>query len=387
MESIYYVMAWACHRKCKHCYEDRFRPYVRGELESVVQEAERNFPRIVANFPERFTYRDLDDPQSDGAFPEKTGRVILSGGESLIDPVRERVTYKVIEGLRARYEAQGGVKIVVQTTGDILTDAIVDDLLQRGVWMISVASVDDFHVGLEGPEKQNAFMAKLSALFERHGMRRSGLSATTRNWHEEAGPVYSFFGATPDSWIGKLWPRGRAWQNNLSQATLADNFCNRWSGGLNFLRHQFNGSEVSVEPDGAVYPCCIKTKLPIGSLLEDNLIEILDSLVGVPAYEAITMGHPERMGVAYGWDEEEFLAQSHTRTPNGAPYANLCIGCDRFHERVLGPVLDQARERRRRAKAPAGEASALSNDGQAEARPTSNDAAPLEVTAMVPQAD
>ena len=33
MESIYYVMSWACHRKCVHCYEDRFRPYVRGELE------------------------------------------------------------------------------------------------------------------------------------------------------------------------------------------------------------------------------------------------------------------------------------------------------------------------------------------------------------------
>ena len=47
MESIYYVMAWACHRKCRHCYEDRFRPYVRGELEGVVQEAERNYPRIV----------------------------------------------------------------------------------------------------------------------------------------------------------------------------------------------------------------------------------------------------------------------------------------------------------------------------------------------------
>lgn len=350
MESIYYVMAWACHRKCKHCYEDRFRPYVRGELEAVVQEAERNFPRILANLPERLTYRDLDDPQPDGTFPEKTGRVILSGGESLLDPVRERVTYKVVEGLRAKYAAQGGVKVVVQTTGDILTDTIVDDLLQRGVWMISVASVDDFHVGLEGPAKQQAFMDKLTALFERHGMRRSGLSATTRNWHEEPGPVYSFFGATPDSWIGKLWPRGRAWQNNLSQATIADNFCNRWSGGLNFLRHQFNGSEVSIEPDGAVYPCCIKTKLPIGSLLEDDLIDILESLVGVPAYEAITMGHPERMGLAYGWDEEEFLAQSRTRTPNGTPYQNLCIGCDRFHEKLLGPVLEAARARRRAAK-------------------------------------
>jgi hypothetical protein len=347
MESIYYVMAWACHRKCRHCYEDRFRPYIRGELEAVVQEAERNYPQIVANFPERFTYRDLDDPHADGTFTEKTGRIILSGGESLLDPVRERVTYKVLEQLRDKYAAQGGIKVVVQTTGDLLTDAIVDDLLQRGVWMISVASVDDFHVGLEGPAKQQAFMDKLTALFERRGMRRSGLSATTRNWHEEAGPVYSFFGATPDSWIGKLWPRGRAWQNELSKATMADNFCNRWSGGLNFLRHQYSGSEVSVEPDGAVYPCCVKTRRPVGSLLEDNLIDILDSLVGVPAYEAITMGHPERMGLAAGWSEETFLARSLGTTPKGAPYQNLCIGCDRFHEEVLGPVLEAARARRR----------------------------------------
>jgi hypothetical protein len=354
MESIYYVMAWACHRKCRHCYEDRFRPYVRDKLEAVVQEAERNFPRIVAHFPARLTYRDLDDPQPDGTFPEKKGRVILSGGESLLDPVRERVTYPVIEMLRDRYAAQGSVKIVVQTTGDILTDAIVDDLLERGVWMISVASVDDFHVGLEGPERQQAFVAKLSALFDRHGMKASGSSATTRNWHEEAGPVYSFFGATPDSWIGKLWPRGRAWQNSLSRATLADNFCNRWSGGLNFLRHRYNGSEVSVEPDGQVYPCCVKTKLPIGSLLDEDLIDILDSLVGVPAYEAITMGHPERMGLAHGWSEETFIARSRTTTPDGAPFQNLCIGCDRFHEQVLGPVLAAARERRMAAKGIAG---------------------------------
>ena len=319
MESIYYVMAWACHRKCRHCYEDRFRPYVRGALETVVAEAERNFARIVDHFPARMTYRDLDDPRPDGTFPEKTGRIILSGGESLLDAVRRRVTYPVIDRLNAKYASQGGVKIVVQTTGDILTDATVADLMDRGVWMISVASVDDFHVGLEGPERQKRFVDKLSAMFERHGLKRSGLSAATRNWHEEDGPLYSFFGATPDAWIGKLWPRGRAWQNGLSTATLADNFCNRWSGGLNFLRHAYNGSEVSVEPDGAVYPCCIKTKLPIGSLLEDDLIAILDSLAGVPAYEAISMGHPERMGIAHGWSEAEFVERSVTTTPQGAP--------------------------------------------------------------------
>jgi hypothetical protein len=353
MESIYYVMAWACHRRCRHCYEERFRPYARGDLEAVVAEAERNFPRIIANFPERMTYRERDAPSAGAAAPETTGRIVLSGGESLHGAVRERVTYRVIEALHAKYRAAGGVRIVVQTTGDLVTDAIVDELLARGVWMISVAGVDDFHVGLEGADRQRRFVERLTALFERHGMRASGSAAPARDAHDEAGPRFGFFGATPDAWIGKLWPRGRAWTNGLSSATLADNFCNRWSGGMHFLRHRERGSEVSIEPDGSVYPCCVKTKLPIGNLLDDNLIDILDSLAGVAAYEAIDAGRPERMGIAHGWDEATFVARSLAITPQGRPYRNLCVGCDRFHEQVLGPVLEAARLRRRDARAAA----------------------------------
>jgi hypothetical protein len=99
-----------------------------------------------------------------------------------------------------------------------------------------------------------------------------------------------------------------------------------------------------------VYPCCIKTKFPIGNLVDESLLDILDSLTGVPAYEAITMGHPERMGLAHGWSEAKFIAASRTTTPSGKPYQNLCIGCDRFHEHVLGPVLDEALRRRRAAR-------------------------------------
>ena len=282
MESIYYVMCFACHRRCKHCYEDRFRPYVRDKLAAVVAEAEANYARIIDHFPDRMTYLDLADPAEDGTLPEKTGRVILSGGEALLDPLRAEVTYKVVERLTAKYARRGGVKIVVQTTGDLLDERIVTDLLERGVYMISVAGVDDYHVGMEGPEKQRRFMDDLTRLFEAAGMKRSGLLHTRRQWHEEEGPLFSFFGATDDSWIGKLWPRGRAWTNSLSRATLADNFCDRWSGGLNFLRHRYSGSEVSVEPTGDVYPCCIKTRRPIGNLVDEPLIESLDSRSGSP---------------------------------------------------------------------------------------------------------
>jgi hypothetical protein len=347
MESIYYVMSWACHRRCKHCYEERFRPYVRDELEGVVREAEANFPRIIANLPPRMTYLDRDALLPGGRFAEKRGRIILSGGESLLDPVRERVTYKVIAGLRDKYRDVGGVNIIVQTTGDLLDDAILADLRALGVWMISVAGVDDFHVGMEGPEKQKAFVDKTSALLERHGFAHAGIAPQNRSWLEEPGPLYSFFGATPDSWIGKLWPRGRAWNNGLSTATAGDNFCNRWSGGLKFLDHQYGGSEVSIEPTGDVYPCCVKSKLPIGNLTEEGLLEILESLRGDPAYEAINRGDPETMGLADGWSVETFRAKSVTRTPTGARYENSCIGCDRFHEEVLAPRIAATREARR----------------------------------------
>src|SRR5215469_4900124 len=193
MESIYYVMCFACHRRCRHCYEHRFRPYVRSELAAVVAEAKANHPRIIEHFPDRMTYLDLANPGEDGTLEEKTGRVILSGGEALLDPLRAEVTYKVVERLAAKYAGRGGVKIVLQTTGDLLDERIIGDLLERGVYLISVAGVDDYHVGMEGPEKQRRFMDDLTRLFEGAGMKRSSPAHTNRQWHEEEGPLFNFF--------------------------------------------------------------------------------------------------------------------------------------------------------------------------------------------------
>lgn len=345
MESIYWSITWACHRKCVHCYEDRFRPYVRKALDDVVEQTKQNWPRVVENLPLRMSYLDLEQPLPGSGWQERRGRIILSGGEVLIEPVRETALYPLLEALRDRYADRGGVNVVVQTTGDLLTEKIIHELLARGVWMISVAGMDDFHVGMEGT-KRDPLQARLLQWFEAAGMIPSGLQHQTRKWHEEDGPLFSFFGATPEAWIGRLWPRGRAWKNGLSTATMADNFCNRWSGGLNFLNHRYSGSEVAIDAAGDVFPCCMKTKLPIGNLTEEPLEGILDSLVGHPAYEAINAGHPERMGLLHGWGVDTYLDKSRTVQPKGVEYGNLCVGCDRFHEEVLAPVIARLRDER-----------------------------------------
>ncbi|MDH7943595.1 SPASM domain-containing protein [Pseudohongiella sp. SYSU M77423] len=347
MESIYYVLCWHCHRRCKHCYEERFRPYVREELDEVVNEALRSAPAIISNFPETMQYLDRDTPDDStpSGFKLRTGRIIISGGDVLTDPVRERVLYPALEAIRDKYRNNGGVKVIVQTTGDLLTEKILDELLSRGVWSVSAAGIDDYHVGMQG-DKKLELAAKLREMFESAGMISVAEHDKRRDLDGQGPPVYSMFGATDDAWIGKIWPRGRAWQNSLSKATIKDNFCNAWSGGLGFLEYGYNGSEVSIDPDGNVFPCCLKTARALGNLTEEPLTDILDSLAGHPVFEAINAGKPERMGLTQGQSVSEYLANCYTHTPDGRDYSNLCIGCDAFFRDHLETVLHDLRRQR-----------------------------------------
>lgn len=334
MESIYYVATFLCHRTCRHCYEERFHPYSGDGLRQVVTESIELHPRIIDNFPERMTWLDLEDCDPVTGQPrEKRGRVVISGGEILLDAVREPVLYSALDRLHRKYD--GRVGLIVQTTGDLLSGAIIDQLLEHHAWQISVSGIDAHHQGMETAEARARQVERLTRLFESRGMVSDPQVAEDAGRGSFERRYFSFFGATEDEWIGPLWPRGRAWRNELSRATLRDNFCNRWSGALNFLQYRYNGSEVSVEPNGNVYPCCIKTKKPIGSLLDEKLEAILDRLVGDPVYEALSMGHPERMGITRGWSVEKFIEASTVRLPSGKVYQNFCLGCDRFHDEVL----------------------------------------------------
>ena len=113
VESIYWVMSWLCHRNCVHCYEDRFHPYYGAELRAVADEAKAHYRRVIENLPARMTFVDPADPGV-----EKRGRIILAGGEILLEAVREPVLYPALELLHEKYKDAGGVNLIVQTTGD-----------------------------------------------------------------------------------------------------------------------------------------------------------------------------------------------------------------------------------------------------------------------------
>jgi ABC-type uncharacterized transport system YnjBCD ATPase subunit len=291
-------------------------------------------PKIIRNFPERLTYRDLSDQQADGTSHEKRGRVILAGGEVLLPDVREKLLYPCLELLGEKYGQTA--KTVIQTGGDFLDEHILNELLAAGVCMVSISSVDAFH-RQDGGQRE-MMKERLTRLFEKAGMRPSGGADISS---EEAETVYEFFGATPDAWIGKLWPSGRAWQNGLSTAKYTDNFCNGWSGALGFLSLNSPASEVAVDPEGNVYPCCRKTAVPYGNLTEERLADVLDSLAGKAPFEALTCGAPERMGLSLGVSIEDFRKRCISRTPKGELFANPCIGCDSIHREFIGNMLQR----------------------------------------------
>ena len=337
MQSIYWVLSWACHRKCPHCYDDRFRPYVRDALRAVVSEGQAAWPQIIANLPDRMHWVDTQDRT-------QPTTLILAGGELLIDGVREELFYPVLAGIRDRW-GDDGPRISVQTTGDIMTEEHVRQMIARGVSTIAIASIDDYHVGHAGDgkfrlmDRIRTMMARLGVHEVSLGIARDERLNEPKPTRPESGPSFLFFGAQPDLWIGELWPRGRAWANGLVQADYETNFCARWSGAKSFLEYGHAGSEVAIEPDGSLYPCCLKTQASLGNLTEERLTDVLDDLATEPAIIALNRGDPEAMGEADGLSRAAFRESSVRVDPTGRTVANPCLGCDAYFRETLGDVL------------------------------------------------
>ncbi len=286
MNSIYWVISRDCNQLCPHCYNDS-GPGAPGLMPDEVD-------ACIANLP------DPDDVE--------VGRFILSGGEVLAWPA---LLFRAIGGLWRRFGSRS--QIWVQTNGDLLDGPMLDRLLESGVERIDVSSMDTFH-----PRATVERRGDLSRLFGSRGL----VPAEPEGDGPRSARRYAFWGATTEQWIGPLWPRGRARSKGLSTAAPEHEFCRMWSGAKGFLDYHTVDCEVNVQLCD-VYPCCPMTCRPLGSLLAEPLLAILDRCAQHPVFQALNEGRPEAMGEVLGIEEAEGFRRSRE-------LGNHCLWCDEF---------------------------------------------------------
>jgi hypothetical protein len=294
MDSIYWVVSRDCNQWCPHCYNNS-EPGAPGLSADEVS-------RCIAHFP--------------GPDEVPVGRIILSGGEILAWP---ELLFHTLRRLHDRY--LGRTPVWVQTNGDLLDGPTLDRLLAHHVRRVDVSSMDQFH-----PKGTLERRDALTRLFESRGM-----VSATGTAEDDTQRTFGFWGATEDQWIGPLWPRGRARQNGLSSAGPEHEFCRMWSGAKNFLNYRGEGCEVNVQL-ADVYPCCPMTCRPIGCLLDEPLIAILDRCAVHPVFQALNEGRPEKMGESLGLSEAYGFQRSRE-------LGNHCLWCDEFFVKYAPEML------------------------------------------------
>jgi hypothetical protein len=288
MESIYWVFTHRCNQYCRHCY-NHSRP---GGPTITTAEAEA----VLGHLP-------------------RPNRLILSGGEPLIE--KELLLY-ILRGARRRFGAD--TRLALQTNGDLLDGETLDELLDAGVENISIASQDAYHASRDGLRE------RLKDLFLSRGLIEVDVGdPSAAKPHER---TFSFWGATPDLWLGGLWARGRAMRNGISLRDPDHNFCSLWSGALGFLDDESERQEIAIQLT-SVYPCCPGTVEPLGDIAEEPLEAILERHRGDAMWEALNRGEPAEMGIASGVGIE--YARDRIKV-----LGNVCLWCDEYFMKYRG---------------------------------------------------
>ena len=168
MESLYWVFTLKCNDICDHCYNNS------GPLGETIDTDE--LLRVVPNLP------------------ESPGRLILSGGEPLVEMEKLET---LVAALKRRYD--GEVPVGVQSNGDLLNDRRLERLLEAGMDRIDIASMDRYH------RQQGKHAERLEALFRRFGMEDLTAHQHRSDWRQQK--TYAFWGANEDLWLGGNWAR------------------------------------------------------------------------------------------------------------------------------------------------------------------------------------
>ena len=289
--NIYWVFTQLCNDKCDHCYNNS-GPH--GKRIS-----EEDCMAIIENLPNKLQH------------------LILSGGEPLAD---KKLLYAILERLDQKYG--DSLHITLQFNGDLLTPAVLDELIEKGVDQFSIASIDRYH------KKQGTRKEELSELFQSRVIglmvREDNLDKDGRDKLKQRNLIYGFFGATEDMWLGGNWARGRALKKGIWLKDGTHNFCNIHSGGRGFLGR--NGEniiqEISIQL-WAINPCCPGTVSAMGDARTEKVVDVLTRMSKHEVMKKINQGDAYGMGESIGIDAKEGLKRS-------IELGNVCLWCDEF---------------------------------------------------------
>ena len=262
-DSVYWVFTQRCNDACAHCYNSSGPKGERMPLAECLA--------IVANLPDRID------------------RLILSGGEPLVELDTLRA---ILAALRPRREA--GTQLMLQTNGDLLTAALLDELLESGITRIDVASIDRLH------KTRGEHRDRLEALFRSRGMLDDATAPlVSKSDYLKRGASFGFWGATDDIWLGGNWPRGRALSTGLWRRDGDHNFCAILSGARGFLGGTELPQEIAIQL-WRIHPCCPGTAVALGDARRERVADVLRRAAADPVWQRLNQGDAYGMGESSG---------------------------------------------------------------------------------------
>lgn len=290
IESVYWVFTQLCNDQCAHCYN------LSGPKGAKI--SEEDCLAIIRNLPDR------------------VDRLILSGGEPLAE---KKKLYLILDALKDRYTPEHRPQLMLQTNGDLLTEEILDTLIEKGITRFDIASIDRFH---KAAGARLMVLADLFASRNVDGDEKDPLIEKD-NYLQQGRVSWGYWGATDDMWLGGNWARGRALEQNIWKRDPDHNFCAILSGAVGFL----NGGdaipqEISIQL-WRINPCCPGTKDPIGDARTERIADVLERVADLPIFQALDKGDPFGMGESIG------VTAQHAHDRCGS-LGNVCLWCDEF---------------------------------------------------------
>ncbi len=287
---VYWVFTQLCNDKCDHCYNDSGS---QGERIS-----EEDCMAIIGNLP------------------DKLQEIVLSGGEPLSD---KKLLYKILDELQNKYN--GNIFITLQFNGDLLNEEILKILIEKGVQLFSIASIDRYH------KKQGERKDLLSKMFEDNGIEFINGQPKTKISEKQTlnnKLTYGFFGATEDMWLGGNWARGRALKNDIWKKDGTHNFCAIQSGAIGFLGHENKDvmDVISIQL-WKMSPCCPGTVTPMGDARKEKVVDVLQRMSKHEVMRKLNNGDVYGMGESIGISAKEGLKKAIEK-------GNVCLWCDEF---------------------------------------------------------